>query len=421
MDTPSETLVSIEEQSQKSMEKLEANFSSIGTKIHRFPRGLRCVSRDGRYIEPSFASFGPYHHGSPQVQEVEEVKHVAAHYLCLKSGHSFEEVYSKIASISGEARSCYADGDAAVARFNDVELANMMFLDGCFLLWYLLDEKEPALLLNRMILSTGPCMLRDIFLLENQLPWLVLEALMTFISVPIYKFILNRSSNFDASSNLRLSKEEFHRYKPPHLLGLFRYYHIGAMPPEDHSYKSRCFELSTSAIELAEIGIKVTASNKRWFADMSIQKGSLTGKLLLTPLFLDDPTACWLVNMAAFEACTSVAYPCDGYTICSYLSLLAMLMCNVEDVQKLRAKHLLRSFFSDQEMLDFFKGLACHLKLGHRYKVTLGKIDDYKRERRVRIAVHKFLYRNFKTIAALLSIVGVLVGIFKTLLSLKQH
>lgn len=359
---------------------------------------------------------------------MEEVKPAAAHYFCLKSGHLTEEVYGKIVSIAGEARGCYANGDADVACFSDAEFATMMFLDGCFLLQYMsgvLNREESALLLNWMTLSTWPCMRRDIFLLENQLPWLVPEALMTFTYVPIYDFIFSISFDFYASlvSELRLSKDEFQMYRPPHLLGLFRYYQIGAMPPEDQSsVKRKYLALASSAIDLAEIGIKVTASKKRWFADMSIQKGSLTGELSLTPLFLNGHTASWLVNMAAFEACTSTrGQEFDGFVVSSYVSLLAMLMGKEEDVHELRAKHLLRSFFSDEEILHFFKGLTHHMRVGHRYRDTLDKISYYRRKRPVRTAVHKFLYNNFKTFVTLLSIAGVLVGIFKTLLSLKQR
>lgn len=161
------TSIEIQEMVRNTRERLEADFSKLGTRVHRFPRGLRGV--DERYIVPGFVSLGPYHHGSTLLRETAELKHAAAHYFCEKSGHSVEEVYGKILSIAGEARSCYVDD--AVANFTDEEFAVMMFLDGCYLLHYIEGIEECALLLNRMTLSTGPCMLRDIFLLENQLPW----------------------------------------------------------------------------------------------------------------------------------------------------------------------------------------------------------------------------------------------------------
>ncbi|XP_071680286.1 UPF0481 protein At3g47200-like [Lolium perenne] len=425
MDATSETLIPIQELVRKTTEKLEANFSKIGTKIHRFPRGLRFVSKHDRYIAPSFVALGPYHHGLPQLQEVEEVKHAAAHYFCMQSGNSIEEVHGKILSVVGEARGCYSED--AVSGFSHSEFAAMMFLDGCFLLRYIHDfmYAESALFSNRAVLSTGPCMLRDIFMLENQLPWLVLEVLMTFTDIPMCQFIVSTASTFDTGwiQITRLPENELKRYRPPHLLGFLRYYLIGNMPPTPRVPSSfiRKFALASGAIELAEIGVKLTASNKRWFADMSVQKGYLAGELSLTPLFLNDYTASWLVNMAGLEACTSTGWPSDGYNISSYLSLIAMLMDKEEDVHELRAKHLVRSFFSNQEMLDLFKGLACHLRLGCGYIVILEKIDEYKCERHVRIVLHKFFYHNFKIIVALLSVASVLVGIFKTLLSLNQN
>uniref|UniRef100_A0A8R7VCD1 Uncharacterized protein n=1 Tax=Triticum urartu TaxID=4572 RepID=A0A8R7VCD1_TRIUA len=137
---------------------------------------------------------------------------------------------------------------------------------------------------------------------------------------------------------------------------------------------------------------------------MSIQRNCLFGQLSLTQLFINDFTACWLVNMAAYEACVSATSPTDGFVISSYISILAMLMDKEEDVHELRAEHLIRSLFSDYELLVFFKSMARELRLGHRYFITTEKIHNFKRERPVRIAMHRFVYNNFRAIVAVLSI-----------------
>jgi hypothetical protein len=49
------------------------------------------------------------------------------------------------------------------------------------------------------------------------------------------------------------------------------------------------------------------------------------------------------------------------------------------------------------------------------------EIETYKVKRRMQIKVHAFFYKNQRTIFAIFSVVGVLVSILGTLMSLKRH
>ncbi|OEL15690.1 hypothetical protein BAE44_0023291 [Dichanthelium oligosanthes] len=439
----------------ETTQKLEAEFTKVETKIHRFPRGLRGIGGDGgRYIAPSVVAIGPYHHDKPHLQKMEEVKLAAAYYLCRSINHSTAVVYEKVRSVVGAARGCYDADDPSVAGVSDADFAAMMFLDGCFLLQYMVDDAAAPVLRNRMTLSTGPSIQKDIFLLENQIPWLVLDALAEFMPVDMHGFVTGMGEMFLPAGKAKAedgrccmpwrcnpapktqiekrrgvgsSTDVSEPYKPPHLLGLLRFTKVGCMPTHDRIYTGIPSSLSSSAVELAEIGVMLKPSTKPWFGDIRVhRRHRLFGELSLSPLFLSEVTACWLVNMAALEASTSgaissAAESSDGFVVSSYLSVLAMLMDRKEDVHELRRRGLLHGALSNKQALGFFKGLGQHLRFGSRYFATLEGIDSYKRHKSVRITVYKFVYNNYRFIAAFLSVTGVLIGIFKTLLSLKRH
>ncbi|CAN6170462.1 unnamed protein product [Urochloa humidicola] len=447
---PQEILVAMEERMHKTTERIQSHVAMMQTRIHRFPRGLRGIGgEDDHYIAPSVVSIGPYHHGVPHLQDMEEVKHAAAHRFCGDADRSSKEVYERILSLAGDARHCYATDDDAVARLSDAELAAMLFLDGCFLLQYMANSEDA--MFAGCNLSSGQAILKDMMLLENQIPWLVLDALTEFLFVDVRQFVADigdkffpkeKDSGWMVTFQMYLMKCRRQRhvpaerggesrgqcqcqcqstisYRPAHLLGLLRFSQLQSMPGDVRTYQAGSSSLlSSSAVELAQIGVKLAASKAGWLGDMNLRKRLVLGELSLSPLFLNDVTACWLVNMAALEACA--AWDLDGFVVSSYLSVVAMLMDRKEDVHELRSKGVLRSFFSNTQTLAFFKGLGRHLHLGGRYVVVLEQIESYKRNRPVRITAHRFLYKNYRIIAAVLSVAGVVIGIFKALLALKE-
>ncbi|TVT96708.1 hypothetical protein EJB05_58065, partial [Eragrostis curvula] len=404
-------------------------------RIHRFPQGLRGIGGgDDRYVVPSVVAIGPYHHGRPHLQEMEVVKHAAADRFCSRSGCQLEKVYTKIASISDMARFCYAPGDGALARFSDDQFATMMFVDGCFLLEFI----DSRFLGSQY--SSRPGILRDIFLLENQIPWLVLEALMEFVpNINICRFVADMGEKYffpKKEKKYQLCEEDQFTEEsdpggdmPPHLhlLGLLWFNQIRSMLDPKLRYddmSSSSSSLSISAAELAQVGLKLTASKASRFGDMRVKAKTFYGELSLSPVFLNDVSACWLVNMAALEArmnAGSWENSDDRAAISSYMSVLAMLMDRKEDVHKLRRRGVLRSIFSNTQTLAFFKGLGRRLEPGHRFFITMNEIDRYMTKRTVRIAVHRFVYNNYRTVAKVLSITGVLFAVFKALLQINPH
>jgi len=407
--------------------QFEAEFGEIEMKIHRFPASLRGLGR--RYIVPMAVAIGMYHHSSRNLQEMEKVKRVAAHHFIKDSGHTFDEMYAAVFSIIGTSRGFY---DTKI-DVGDVEFADIMFIDGCFLLQYMLmctgRAKLPPSLLS-CFESNQACISNDIMLLENQLPWLVIETLRRFRSVHVEEFIGKMGRTLQIRGGMDRGPVVLDGgYTPPHLLGILWFYktgsgNSGATLSDPDGFRS--MSKIISAIELEEIGIKLTAGNTTKFMDMGIKKGFLSCEIFLAPLLLDDIRSCWLVNMAAFEVSVGMATSAGHGTyqikavVCSYLAVLAMLMDREEDVHELRSKRLVQGELTNKETLDFFKMLVKRISGGPLYIHIMKEVEAYKLNRWIWIKVHHFVYKNFKAIFTVFSIIGVLVGIFKTLLSLKK-
>nr|CAB3468099.1 unnamed protein product [Digitaria exilis] len=245
---------------------------------------------------------------------MEEFKHAAAHWLCTDSGHTFEEVYAKVLSVTGEARRRYNDDDVSLAAVSDAEFATMMFLDGCFLVWFIAgtsDDMVDDTLARRCYHSSGPNIFKDMFLLENQIPWVVLEALMEFRPLMnmdswihacvVILFYREKKKQEDTTVETSILDDS----KPPHLLGLLRSSMIGSMPSQKRrgeAGETSPWILPKGAMFLSQIGVKSTASRAEWFANMNVQEKLVSGELSLSPKVLGHFNACRLVNMAALEA-----------------------------------------------------------------------------------------------------------------------
>jgi hypothetical protein len=156
----------------------------------------------------------------------------------------------------------------------------------------------------------------------------------------------NRTSNWPPPPNT------------PHLLGLLRRHKMGPATLIEWPHVALISKYRST--ELAQIGVRLKASKRALFTDMDVrERGPFCGELSLAPLSLNDASACYLVNMAAFEVSRAETYQDDhnNTAICSYLALLCMFMHREEDVQELRSKRILHSDHTNAEILTFFKGV----------------------------------------------------------------
>ncbi|KAG2564857.1 uncharacterized protein LOC120683013 [Panicum virgatum] len=259
----------------------------------------------------------------------------------------------------------------------------------------------------------------DVWLLENQLPWKVVESILNLRPVNLEKFVgAWKESLHDRKDLIKGGKPAFAMDydDPPHLLGLLRHYIVGrrtkAWKPKDKDqFKSLSF--SVSAIELAKIGITLTVNETGKLVDMGLDHGNFSAELSLAPLSLNYARASRLVNMAALEICcltpTTLTDIIEDSAVCSYLLLLSMLVQKEDDVHELRRHGILEggAGLTNKHVLDFFTCLQS-LPDGLCSTLTLLQIEDYKMNRKIVTKGHSFWYKHKSTIYKIISAIGFL-------------
>nr|XP_043622642.1 UPF0481 protein At3g47200-like [Erigeron canadensis] len=154
-------------------ESREGGFVNQRPSICKVPSILRDLSPDS--FKPQLVSIGPLHKEETNVQEIERLKRTYLHDL-LKRPISppkqpktkLEDCLEKVNSSIAKIKSSYS-----ATEYSEDQLANMMVMDGCFILEFCLKDisKEQTLLSKIQTFRISI----DLMLLENQIPFFVLQ------------------------------------------------------------------------------------------------------------------------------------------------------------------------------------------------------------------------------------------------------
>ncbi|XXG52843.1 hypothetical protein AAC387_Pa03g1050 [Persea americana] len=124
-------------------------------KIPRVPQQHR--QGDNEAYEPRVISIGPYHRGNPRLQRMENQKLACMRQLvnrcslehclehCMRQlvnrcslEHCLEHCLREIEAMESRARSCYSEN----INLESEEFVEMMLMDGCFIVFYLLESRQ---------------------------------------------------------------------------------------------------------------------------------------------------------------------------------------------------------------------------------------------------------------------------------------
>ncbi|KAJ6294903.1 hypothetical protein OIU76_022899 [Salix suchowensis] len=379
-------------------------------KVPRVPSEFRKIKENSDCYEPTVVSIGPYHHGKENLEEMEKLKAKMAGQFVSYSRQAAEEMYSKVKELVSDARQCYAE--ESTRQFDDEKFTQMMFLDGYFIVQVVFKQLETQKLRKDEVTSVT----RDLFLLENQLPFQVLIPLMRiYVTSGHYSAVERRTSSSKQSWSSERIDQEFKKtveefFKTIHEIPLHRescretisifysklqralilclrssrsndtvtdhfrldfYHHLldffyfkfvygkGKHQREIRSNReTTSWNRYYSVNELKNVGISFAPSNTSVFVDVNFKNTSLGGALRIPPLNIEDSTKSLLLNLAAYETCAGW----NSAKCTSYVCFMRSLIDKPEDVKELRSKGILRTTIGpDDQIAKIFKEMTTNL------------------------------------------------------------
>ncbi|CAK9148642.1 unnamed protein product [Ilex paraguariensis] len=380
---------------------------------------------------PRAVSFGPYHHGEAHLEPMEcHKKRSLLHFL--KNRASFplklKDILDSFAQVEEELKDSYDSLDPKwQSDSSDKEgFLKLMIIDGCFMLEIFRAaiktpddyHSDDPIFSKHGKLNIMPFIKRDMLMLENQLPMLVLDKLLAI------------SKNGDESINELIHKfcnPDSRDIPPPtgkclHVLDMFRKSlfmkstattpmtgtSAGSDASKKDKHRDELIPITRSATELNEAGVRF----KRIKKSPSINDISFKGGVLSLPTFvIDDTTKSTFLNMIAFEHCHVSA----GHEVASYIWFMDNLIDTSSDVRFLQGKRIVQNLIgSDKGAANLFNTISNDLTIDPESKlgsVNL-KMSSYCERRRNRWRAN-LIHTYFTNPWTLISVVaaGVLFGL----------
>ncbi|XWS65352.1 hypothetical protein CRYUN_Cryun05aG0105400 [Craigia yunnanensis] len=289
--------------------RVPAQSSKSKPLIQRVPYTISEIKNLKKYFEPSVVAIGPLHHGNRRLQPAEKAKLKLVVQFTEEHGVTEQALYKKIKEEIGYLKKCYKPED--IEDYDDEELAWMFFVT-------------------------------DLFMLENQLPFRVLELLISSVNngnnlrESIYEFIDDKIKTTIAAGNSKEQVQPQQDQEHTHLLGLLREILLTNNKPTNNKNKSAKIgelllccgskqqhnQTFRSINGLKEAGIHVSPSETSRLRDVNFYVGFL-GTLKIPRIVVDDSTGSKFMNLVAYEMCPD--FKNDFGSPLTYASLILSL------------------------------------------------------------------------------------------------
>jgi hypothetical protein len=299
--------------------------------IYRVPTDLRKVNE--KAYTPQHISIGHFHHGDERLETMEKLKMTYFKKFVQKAALNVEDLVSFIKDSEVAVRHCYSH----ISKLSSDDYVKMIMLDASFIIVFFLtckpkewtDEED----LTPRVIST---LRKDIRLLENQLPFFVIDKIYNFAfascsNLPSFTKLAIR---FFAQSNSReISLDP--NLKIRHFVDLLRTSLLPQSISEGQPKRNRGKKVKHlyTTSQLDEAGVKFKMGSSKCLFHLDFTKG-----VLEIPHFkLNNNSESLFRNLMALEQCH---YPFDDY-FTDYIRILTFLIDTPKDVDFLVRKKIL--------------------------------------------------------------------------------
>lgn len=347
-----------EENSQLSLDinELEKSLTADMQKLHSFSDQcciyrvpIRLRESNEKIFTPQVVNLGPLHHGKEELKAMEEHKILYLQEFLKWSTASMEEVIKVVKERETRLRNCYAE----TIDLGKDDFVKMMLLDASFIIVVLLKSCGVAIGSSNDRIFNKPWMLSDIsldmFLIENQLPFFILEDLLEASSTNryspaeeeyslielTYKFFEERWGSWILKKGIL---EEINSSEVAHFVDFIR---KCQKPSESDRTKKELETINIPSItELHQAGVKFRFKPGKSLLDMKFDRGILE----MPRLKIDDDTEILFRNLQVFEQCH-----CHEEYIANYISMINFLVITPKDVEILDRNGIIENWIHDYE------------------------------------------------------------------------
>ncbi|KAH1128256.1 hypothetical protein AAZX31_06G284100 [Glycine max] len=385
--------------------------------IYKVPFSIRRHNEEA--YTPKVISIGPFHHGHPRLRDMEEHKIYYSKAFLERSQTTLDSFIGWIDEMEPKFRRCYSH----TLEFSKEQLVKIIFVDCAFILELFCRDHDQGLNQDVMCLSIPPLrdsIQYDLLLLENQVPFFVLQSLynLSFRLLNDDRSLLERTFHFFRHFN-RSQLDMGNIQKISHFTDLIRTFHL--QDPLPSRIDGNIIKHLPSATELSEAGLRFKVLE----SESCLLKLDFSGRVLEIPqLVVEDPTETLFRNMVALEQCH---YHFQSY-ITDYVCFLDFLVNTNRDVDILVQERVFINWLGDTDSVamminGLMKNITTSNNISSQYFDVSEKLNAFHKNpcRKLISALRRDYCRGpWQTAASIAAIILLILSFVQTVCSILQ-